>query len=109
MNVKILHIPTGEIFSTSGLLSKTRQEAEKEFKIAMEFIVAPISDHESGLELYRLLRWELTRIGIEVPIENPIYWIDDFIDFLVTLGYYPIDITGYVKWESILEAEFELL
>lgn len=109
MKIRILHIPTGEIFSTSKVLSKTRQGVEKEITIAIEFIVAPVSDYESGLKLRKILRWKLARIGIEVPIDHPISWIDDFIGFLVGLNYYLDDPIDILNWESISPAEFALL
>lgn len=107
MNIKILHIPTGEIFSTSNSISQTIDTIQQELDLVLQYVVAPLTDTVRVADLRIILEAGFSSMGLEYPLNGS--WVDDFVEFLNDLNYYQRDSCGEIIWESISKAEFELL
>jgi hypothetical protein len=117
MRYKILHIPTGEIYQVVGAHSKSLEKFKKEFKICLEYAVAPVTPTRSITWLQKRVKRKLSKLDLHYcgkynrkNFPNR-FWLFKFTDFAAkySLGVTDtFDVIGE-EWTDISASEFEVL
>lgn len=113
MLFRILHIPSGNLYTTENSLATNKREFKKELKLAFIFLLAPIKKEgdieeliEKTIKLWEPLGYNTTKDGILD------WWVHDFVNFILEYGFIT-DMseadTLEIPWETIIPSEFELM
>lgn len=111
IKLSILHIPSGDIILTEGILSLDIKSAADEYSAAIHYLCAPVEHETNNLKnLYaQLARLNSTFDGYSTPM-----WINCLSTYIQThSNNFPVKTpfygSSYVDWGKIIPEEFELL